>query len=112
MRRLRQPLPAESQARQPILERGTAPRAGMDGEPRRLVEDQQGVVPMQQTGLGIEAYRRYRGQTRPWQCLYFFPLPQGQAALRGVRYQVAGSAGSTPSTWRAVAGGGASGAGS
>ena len=22
--------------------------------------------------------------TRPWQCLYFFPEPQGQGALRGV----------------------------
>ncbi len=34
-------------------------------------------------------------QTRPWQCLYFLPEPQGQAALRGVAAQVEGSAGST-----------------
>ena len=34
-------------------------------------------------------------QTRPWQCLYFLPDPQGQGALRGVAAQVEGSAGST-----------------
>ena len=34
-------------------------------------------------------------QTRPWQCLYFFPEPQGHGALRGVAAQVEGSAGST-----------------
>src|SRR5690606_29955782 len=34
-------------------------------------------------------------QTRlPWQCLYFLPEPQGQAALRPMRPQVAGSLGS------------------
>lgn len=36
-----------------------------------------------------------RPQTRPWQCLYFLPEPQGQGALRGVAAQVEGSAGST-----------------
>ena len=34
-------------------------------------------------------------QPRPWQCLYFFPDPQGQGALRGVAAQVEGSFGST-----------------
>src|SRR5690606_37857221 len=31
---------------------------------------------------------------RPWQCLYFFPDPQGQGALRETLPQVAGSFGS------------------
>ena len=34
-------------------------------------------------------------QARPWQCLYFFPDPQGQGALRGVAAQVEGSFAST-----------------
>jgi len=34
-------------------------------------------------------------QARPWQCLYFFPDPQGQGALRGVAAQVDGSFAST-----------------
>jgi hypothetical protein len=34
-------------------------------------------------------------QPRPWQCLYFFPEPQGQGALRGVAAQVDGSFAST-----------------
>lgn len=34
-------------------------------------------------------------QARPWQCLYFFPEPQGQGALRGVAAQVEGSFAST-----------------
>jgi len=41
------------------------------------------------------AARRSAPQTRPWQCLYFLPEPQGQGALRGVAAQVEGSAGST-----------------
>ena len=40
--------------------------------------------------------RRAAGpQARPWQCLYFFPEPQGQGALRGVADQVEGSFAST-----------------
>lgn len=39
--------------------------------------------------LSADAY------ARPWQCLYFFPEPQGQGALRGVAAQVEGSFGST-----------------
>src|SRR5690348_2911113 len=31
-----------------------------------------------------------RHQTRPWQCLYFFPEPHGHGALRGVRAHGAG----------------------
>lgn len=48
-----------------------------------------------QTGTPPGLRRRTRPQTRPWQCLYFFPDPQGQGALRGVAAQVEGSAGST-----------------
>ena len=37
--------------------------------------------------------RSLAAQTRPWQCLYFLPEPQGQGSLRPLAPQVAGSAG-------------------
>ena len=42
--------------------------------------------------------RRFiRYMVRPWQCLNFLPLPQGQGALRGLLRQVEGSFRSTDS---------------
>ena len=39
---------------------------------------------------------------RPWQCLYFLPEPQGHGALRGVCFQVLGSAGSATAAGRSA----------
>ena len=49
---------------------------------------------------------------RPWQCLNFLPEPQGQAALRGVLPQVAGSRGSRVSAAARTRDGAAAGIGS
>ncbi len=51
-----------------------------------------GVVP---SGRDPAARLSAGAQARPWQCLYFFPEPQGQGALRGVAPQVEGSFAST-----------------
>ena len=70
------------------------PRRGRREASRRMRQSETQPGLFRNTKLAKHAPRYI---VRPWQCLNFLPEPQGQAALRELRFQVAGSLGSTAS---------------